>query len=150
MLLISFLCEWSHLLNNSYFLVTNFSSFAHMYFRDDYWSWTCRTLPWKFKNNQWISQYPSIFILPCLQGMFSLSLYHIYTTKLTELKKFSGFFFFVQGGCCVCVCFVFHLRNGEFSFCFCFTSSFLRRRKAVTIWNSDPGRGEWSQIKVSI
>jgi len=120
--------------------VTNFSSFAHMYFRDDYWSWTCHTLPWKFKNIQWISQYPSIFILPSVYKVCSLSVcITFYTTKLIELKKFSVLFFvclfvcFLQGGCCICVCVVFHLRNGEFSFCFCFTTSFLRR-----FWNLLP------------
>ena len=74
--------------------MTNFSSFAHMYFRDDYWSWTCHTLPWKFENIQWISQYPSIFILPSVYKVCSLSVcITFYTTKLIELKKFSVLFF---------------------------------------------------------
>ena len=73
----------------------------------------------------------------CLQGMFSLSLYHILYHQIDRVKEIqcfgSFFFFFFEGGCWVCVGFFFHLRDGEFSFCFCFTTSFLRR-----FWNLLP------------
>lgn len=88
-----------------------FSSFAHMYFRDDYRIWTCSMSPQKFKThsvNFVISQYFYSFL--SLKNMFTLSVYHTLYHQIDRVfKKFKwgwvcSVYACVHACLCVCVC----------------------------------------------